>query len=250
MPSVSARVPASSIAAAQDRGSRLFGCGVVVYAALMLAAKLSGNVWFDELAALALIGLFLLPGLRRRRVLAWIVWFCAAAMLALLGAHGNGRFALDCMPVLINVALCFVFARTLVRNREPLIARIIAALEGRERLMLPRVATYARRLTWAWALSLGIQASVLATLVLCVVPDGLLASLRVAPPIAIGPAWRWYLHLGSYVLVPALLVLEYAFRRWHLRHLPHPPLARFIVLLARRWPSLMRSIADDTARSG
>ena len=90
----------------------------------------------------------------------------------------------------------------------------------------------------------------LAVLIVCAVPDGLLASFGIAPPFAItGDGWRWYLHLGSYATVLAFLVVEYAFRRWHLRHIPHVPLPVFVARLVRRWPALARSVMHDAPMS-
>ncbi|MFI4969456.1 MAG: xanthomonadin biosynthesis protein, partial [Lysobacterales bacterium] len=160
--------------------------------------------------------------------------------------RGNGRIALDALPVLVNAMLCGLFARTLRRGHRPLIARVIGVLEDPTRLALPRVAGYARALTLAWALLLGTQALVLAVLVACALPNGALATFGVAPPVALsGAGWRWYLHAGSYALVPAFLVVEYVFRRGYLRNIPHAPLPQFLARLARRWPSLLRSVADD-----
>jgi uncharacterized membrane protein len=233
------------------RGSRLLAAGVAVYALLLAGAALTGSIWLDELAAFALVGLLLLPGLRRLRRSAWLAWLAAAAALVALGLRGNGRFALDCMPVLVNAALCAVFARTLARGREPLIARVIEVLEGRARLALPRVAGYARALTWAWALLLGAQAVLLALLAVCAQPHGLLATFGLAAPLATGgTAWRIYQHLGSYALVPLFLVAEYAFRRWYLRHLPHASLPLFAARLARRWPGLLRSLSESAWAGG
>lgn len=238
-------VSASTAATSPARGSRLFAVGVVAYVALMLVARLTGRHWLDELAALALIGVFLLPGLRRGKVQAWIAWLASAALLALLGAHGNGHFALDVLPVVINAALCTVFARTLARGREPLIARIIGVLEGRARLALPRVAAYARGLTAAWALLFGAQAVVLGALLVFAWPDGVLVTLGIASPLAIdGAAWHAYRRYGNLVLVPAFLVAEYLFRRFWLRHVPHMSLPLFIGRLVRRWPALARSFAE------
>jgi uncharacterized membrane protein len=216
---------------------------------LLLAAFASGSALLDELAAFALVSLVLLPGLRRGRVLAWSLWLGVAAVLAWLAWLGHGQLALDSLPVLINGALCIVFARTLGANREPLIARIIGVLEGPARLDLPGVERYARQLTRAWAIVLGVQACVLFVVVACAVPDGLLASFGVDPPLAIAQAWRWYLHLGSYALVLGFLVLEYAYRRWRLRHLPHMPLPLFIARLARRWPALAASFVSTAPRA-
>lgn len=196
-----------------------------------------------------LVSLLLWPGLRRRSVVAALLWAIAAFGIAALAVTGRGELALDFMPVMVNAALCVLFARTLAEGDEPLIARVIAVLESPERLALPRVAGYARVLTRAWALLLGAQAMLLALLIFCAVPDGLLASLGVQPPLAItGHGWRWYLHLGSYATVLAFLVAEYAFRRWYLRDIPHVSLPVFVTRLVRRWPALARSVMNDVAR--
>jgi len=238
--------PASaSTAAAPVRGSRLFVVGVAAYVVLLLIARLTGRSWLDELAAFALVGVFLLPGLRRGSARAWTAWLATAALLVLLGARGNGHFALDVLPVVIDVALCAVFARTLARGREPLIARIIGVLEGHQRLALPRVAAYARALTLAWALLFGAQAVLLGALVVLARPGGVLATLGIASPLAIeGDAWHGYRQFGHLALVPAFLIAEYLFRRFWLRHVPHMPLPLFVGRLVRRWPALMRSFAE------
>ena len=193
-----------------------------------------------------LLSLLLWPGLHARSVAAWIVWGIASLGIGALAITGRGDIALDFMPVMVNAALCTLFARTLAPGSEPLIARVIAVLESPARVQLPRVAAYARALTWAWSLLLGLQAVLLTVLITCAVPDGLLARFGWTPPFEIaGDGWRWYLHLGSYGGVVAFLVVEYAFRRWHLRHIPHAPLPVFVTRLVRRWPALAGSVMHD-----
>lgn len=226
--------------------SRVFVLGAGIYFALLLAAFASGNVLFDDAAILVLISVLLLAALRRGSPVAWFAWLVAALALLALGASGKGRVAVDALPVLVNIFLCSVFARTLRKGRQPLIARIIEIIEEPGRLALPRVADYARRLTQAWAWLLGAQAAVLLFVAACVVPDGWLASAGVVPPIAIAADWRWYLQLGSFAIVGVFLVGEYAFRRCYLRAMPHMSLVRFIVRVARCWPALVRSLAEDT----
>jgi uncharacterized membrane protein len=219
--------------------------GVVAYVVLALAAWISGRAWLASLAVFILASALLSPALRRRSIVAWLGWIVLALVLGLLAEHGEGRLALDALPILVNAALSAVFASTLVRGREPLIARFIAILEGPQRLALPRVAAYARSLTWAWALLLGLQALALAA-VLCLVPGGLFEAFGLPRSDAFAaPGWRLYLRIGGYMLVPLVLALEYAYRRWHLRGLPHPSLPAFIARLVHSWPALLRSLGND-----
>jgi uncharacterized membrane protein len=220
-----------------------------VYLALLIGAFASGSAWLEELAAFMLLSFLLWPGLRAHSFAAWLVWAIGSLGIGALALAGHGDIALDFMPVMVNAALCVLFARTLADGSEPLIARAIAVLESPARVQLPRVAAYARTLTWAWSLLLGTQAAMLTLLICCAVPDGLLASFGLTPPIEIvGDEWRWYLHLGSYAGVIAFLVVEYAFRRWYLRHIPHAPLPVFMSRLVRRWPALAHSVMHDVRR--
>ena len=219
----------------------------VAYVGVLAAAFASGREWLAELATLMVVSLVLWPGLRRLSPAAIVLWLLSAAAIVALAVAGNGGIALDFLPVIINLALCALFARTLVPGSEPLIVRLIAVIESPERVALPRVAGYARALTWVWAIVLGAQALLLTLLIVCAVPDGLLARFGIAPPIAIvGSDWRWFLDLGSYATVLVLLVLEYAFRRWYLRHIPHVALPVFMSRLVRRWPAVAHSVMHDS----
>ena len=218
----------------------------VAYVGVVAAAFASGRAWLGALATFMVVSLVLWPGLRRLSPAAIALWLAASAGIAALALGGQGDVALDFLPVIINLALSALFARTLVPGSEPLIARLIAVVESPARVALPRVADYARALTWTWAIVLGAQAAALTVLIVCAVPDGLLARFGLAPPVAIaGGNWRWFLELGSYATVLALLVAEYAFRRWYLRHIPHVSLPVFIGRLARRWPAVAQSVMQD-----
>ncbi|MEO8010369.1 MAG: xanthomonadin biosynthesis protein, partial [Dokdonella sp.] len=138
-------------------------------------------------------------------------------------------------PAVINAALATLFFSTLARDHTPLIARAIIAMEGQERLALPRVADYARALTRAWALLFALQSALL--LGIGVARHG--AFGLAASPLAIG-----YLHFGGYLL-PALFMLgEFTFRRRYLHHIPHDSLRGFMQRLVRNWPRLLREHID------
>ncbi len=230
------------------RRSRALLTGIALYLVLTLAALLGEQPALAAGAVFVLLAALLAAPLRAGRLGAWGVLVAAGAGIAWLAAHGAGWLLLDAVPVLVNAALCGVFARTLGAGRTPLIARFIAILEGPERLRDARIVRYARWLTWAWALLLGAQAWVLAAIVLAM-PQGVLALLGIAPAWLVSPLWSAYLHAGSYLLVALFLLLEYACRRVHLRQVAHPSLPAFVLSLIRCWPALLRSAFDDAPRS-
>lgn len=177
---------------------------------------------------------------RRQQPLTIVLWLVLTLPMLAAIVSGHAALALDAVPVVFNAALAWLFGHTLAAGEQPLIARIIAIIEGPERLALRGVASYARRLTLFWALLLGSQALILLLLALCVVPGGVLASLGMASPWPLTPDQvAWYTRVGSY-LVPALtMVLEYVWRRWYLRHIPHTSAREFATRMAACWPQLL-----------
>lgn len=229
------------------RRSRAVVTGVAAYIVLAAIALYADQPRLAAFAVFVLVAAVLSPALRKRSAKAWGALVAAAMLIAWLAMRDAGWLLLDTVPIIVNAALCVLFARTLAAGRTPLIARFIAIVESPERLRDARVARYARQLTVTWAVVLGAQTVLLAFIVLAM-PHGLLAMLDIATPSLVAPGWTMYLHAGSYLVVGALLVVEYAWRRWHLRHIVHPSLAKFMLALVQRWPALLRSLGDD-ARS-
>jgi uncharacterized membrane protein len=195
-----------------------------------------------SLAAFALVlGLLMWPALRDRRAGAWMLWLGLLGGLGWLAARGLAMLALDAVPLLVNLLLAWLFGRTLRSGRQPLVAQFIEAIEGAPRLAQPGIARYARQLTMFWTLLLAGQALLLGALALCQVPGGVLARLGTTSPWPVSSAWvQGYVHVGVYLLLAAAFVLEYLFRRWHLRHVPHLGLCALLQRLAVRWPELIR----------
>ncbi len=147
VPPVSATLPIPPLAPHPARHSRRTAFVFAVYAIVLVAAFASGRAWLEELAAFMLVSLLLWPGLSRRNPIEMTLWLIAALGIAVLATTGQGAIALDFMPVMVNAALCALFARTLAHGSEPLIARLIGVIEHPDRLALPWVAAYARTLT-------------------------------------------------------------------------------------------------------
>jgi uncharacterized membrane protein len=211
------------------------------YPVLAMAGVLTHRQGFSLAACALLLTILMMPALAARRIVPWLVWVATLAAMAWLWLHGMVGLLLECVPIAINLLLASLFGRTLRAGHTPLIARLIEALEGPERLKVPGIAPYARHLTWFWTLLTLTQAIVLAVLLLCAEPGGLLSSLGVASPwpVPAGLA-QSYVHVGGYVLIASAFLLENAFRRWHLRHVPHLRMHELALGIAARWPKLVR----------
>lgn len=165
--------------------------------------------------ALAFLGLLLLPmliaGLRRRRGIQILMLLALAAGLWVLF---DGLSLLYAVPVIINLALCGVFALTLLPGRKPLIS---AYVELQYESVSPAVYRYTRKVTLAWALffaAMAVQASLLAWLA----------------PVEI---WSLFVNLLNYLLVACMFAAEYWVRRRVLRDHQHAGFVRFLANLTR-----------------
>jgi uncharacterized membrane protein len=128
-----------------------------VYPLLAIAGAVSHRQVFALLALALLLTVLLLPQLLARSGVAWLFWFAVLAGLLLVWLLGFVGLLLEAIPVLINALLAIWFGASLATS-EPLVERFIIAIEGAERLQQPGVITYARQVTWFWALLLGAQA--------------------------------------------------------------------------------------------
>ncbi len=170
------------------------------------AAVLHGNPWLVALVSTAIAANFVLLAARTALPRWPIAAVGGAALIAgLLDREIAARLAF-LPPTLICGFLCWAFARTLVRGREPLVTRI-ARLERDGELSEPLV-VYTRRVTWLWAVALALMAVASAALA------------RFAEP----ATWSFFTNILSYALLGALFVLEYLYRLVRypgIRH--HPP---------------------------
>jgi hypothetical protein len=214
----------------------LLACGVLALA--------GGLLHHHELsiAAAALLLLAWLPSVwRRRSVVALSVWLALAALLLVPALAGHAELALMALPVVFLAAIGWMFARTLKRGAEPLITRFVRVIEGDARVSLPGVRDYTRGVTLFWACLLGAMALLSLFIALLAVPGGWLATFGVAVPFALpGSLLAWYPEAGCWIVLLAAFAGEYVFRRWRMRHIPHPPLRRFVAQIVQRWPALMR----------
>ena len=198
----------------------------LVFLALACASVYSDNSLLHGLVAPALM-LALAAAMPVLRPLLLALFAVAVILVAL----GFGQSVLVVMPALIAALIGWIFARTLRRGRRPLIARMIAAMDGEEMLRDENIARYARRLTALWAAwqgALALLGLVLAIVATCCAAD-----------------WRWLPgpRLFGAVLLPAavvaLLLGEFLLRPQLLPQAPQRSLPQFLRGLLRVWPAAL-----------
>lgn len=168
-----------------------------------------------------------------RTDLAWISWLCLAAAPAIalrwkLGVPMTAALLaplawmpiaelLRVPPVIIYAALAAWFGRTLLPGREPFISRF-ASLERGE--LEPELASYTRLLTVIWSAFFAGMAAVSAALAV----------------LADAGTWSLFTNGVNYVLIAALFVGEYVYRRVrysHYRHASFPRMMRMLFTAGR-----------------
>lgn len=226
-----------------DRAAVALRVGLaVVYPWLAHAANARDD---GLLAALALgdIALIVLLGpLLRRRVWAWLLLAACVALLWRLAHSPLATLPLLLPPVLFVGWVAWVFARSLRRDRVPLITRIVAPLYGYAPTDLdPALQRYTHVLTAAWALLLSTLCLANLALALFSVPGGLLARMGMRPPLAVPDVYgSLFANLLVYGVVGGFFLGEYAWRRHRFPQRPYRNLPDFLRKLAALGPGFWR----------
>lgn len=152
------------------------------------------------LALLATLAAYIAASLCLRHPLRWLA--PPAAGFAVYWASPPVEWLLFLPPILINAMLAWLFGRTLVRGRVPLIARFAMMEQG---TLSAELAAYTRTLTWLWTL-LFIAAALLSFALA-------MSGHR--------DAWSLFTNFINYLLVAALFLGEFVYRRLRFRNYRH-----------------------------
>lgn len=168
---------------------------LILYPFLVHAAIVADSRGLEWAAIIVLAVNLLYTGLARFALWAWaaLVGVLAAATWFVL--IGEGRYFLYAAPVLISLALAWLFGRTLLPGQVPLITKFAQAMRGP---LPPRVQRYTRGVTQFWV-----------GLLCCMALVNLLLALF-APPVV----WSWFTNFISYLLLGAVFLGEWLLRRW------------------------------------
>lgn len=167
---------------------------------VLLLVAYPGTVHYAQpavaVALLAALISYFAASLLSRNPARWLVPPAAAAAAFL--ARPEASWLLFIPPVAVNLALCWLFGRTLVRGRVPIIARFAMMEQG---VLTPELAAYSRGLTRVWTLLFAACAAASAGLALSGNRD----------------AWSLFTNLLNYLLVAGLFLGEFAYRRLRYR---------------------------------
>jgi uncharacterized membrane protein len=189
----------------------LLATGVVAYQVLvywMIVDQPHGGLGTGLMVAPMLAAAGLILGRSRRgRVLLAVLAAIGVIGVVLWREFGTDSALFYPVPYLIVYAfLLWFFGRTLIPGRQPLITRLATHVHGE----LPAaIASYTRRVTWAWCVFF-------AAIVLTSILLFLFAPL---------PVWSVFNNLLNLPLVVAMYLGEYAWRLWRYPTFSHASIA-------------------------
>lgn len=153
----------------------------------------------------------------------WLLLFGLALLTCQVSCQSAAQTMLFLPPILVNLLLCFPFARTLRTDSTPLISTFARMVHGHE--LDKATLRYTRAVTQLWAglfILLALESLLLA----------LFAPLEI---------WSLFTNFINYILVLLVFFIEYQVRIRHLPTLEHPGFVGFMRLLGKiDWRSLSK----------
>ena len=187
---------------------------ILAYPVLVHLSVLTGLPALSGVALVVLYAGFAYRALARGRAWAWAGLALAAAASAWLVSAQAQRYALFVPPVVLPLALVAWWAPTLRAGRTPFVTQMALRLRGP---ISPEHAAYTRGVTALWV-------------AVCLLLSLAGALTALAGDVAL---WSSVTNVYSPLLIAAVFVVEYAWRRWRLRHEPHPGFVAFLRQVAQ-----------------
>lgn len=153
-------------------------------------------------------------GLISRKPLAWLLFTVSCASILLLEYLGLTLYLLYLPPILLPLLLLYIFGRTLVNGREPLITAIGEAARGPLSTAMRR---YTRRLTLLW----------------CVVFATMIIWSAILPWLEQPELWSWFTNVINYGVVGILFFGEFMLRKKIFPDHNHPVFFEYLRIIAR-----------------
>jgi uncharacterized membrane protein len=165
-----------------------------------------------------------LAGLVRGRFSPWVIPLAALGVGAFaLADFGAAERIASAWPVLVYIAIAWVFGSTLRPGAVPLIERIARFVDYGD-AMPAAIVAYTRFLTWTWT----------------VVPVSMAVASLLLAEFASREVWSLFTNVLSYFALALLFFGEYPYRRWRYPDTPHTNPVAVAVRLARHAPEFFR----------
>jgi uncharacterized membrane protein len=220
----------------------------VCYPLLAHMAVVADSVPLTVASISVLALLAMLPGLVRGNLTAWAAALIVGFTLALLSQQSLVWLPLYAPAVISDAAVAWVFARTLLPERVPLVERIVRLLHAPDEKLNPAIPPYARRLTLAWAGLFGAFGLISLVLALLAVPNGILVLLGSHPVVSVSQhTWSLFANIIEYLLAAGFFAIEYGYRRYRF---PEQPYANVLDFLRRMLSVAPTAISSEGRRQG
>jgi uncharacterized membrane protein len=205
-------------------------------------AVVRGSITLIVVALALLVAAAMLPAMARGSAVAWITTPVIAAGLWWLSRSNHAALPLYIAPVAVPGFMAVVFGASLLPGQMPVIEQLIRLMQPPDDVPEDSVWAYARGLTLAWTMLFTLLATTNLLLALLAEPNGLLLAGGITPPIAVPRQW-WSLFANviGYLLVAALFLIEYAYRRRRFPRQPHRNLLDFFRRVLAAMPHLVGS---------
>jgi uncharacterized membrane protein len=236
--------PAMPAAATVSRLKILFA---LAYPFVAHFAVIRNSMALIVVAVALLIAVAILPALLRGSAAAWITVPIVGAVLWWLSGSTHSTLPLYIAPVLVPGFMAGVFGSSLLKGQTPVIEQLIGLMhQPTDEPPEPAVWAYARALTLAWTLLFVVISATNLTLALLAEPNGILLASGIAPPFTVPlEGWSWFANGIDYVLVAALFLIEYAYRRHRFPRQPYRNLLDFFQRVLAAMPRLVGNVADN-----
>jgi uncharacterized membrane protein len=216
-----------------------FSLGYLLLAHLALSTR---SPVLGALAVALLAGLTLTAIRGRFRWLLRVLAGLAGMACIALVARGGSPVPLLLPPLLVPVAVAWMFARTLLPGRTPLVERLARGFHA-PLDPPPEIIAYTRTVTWAWVWLLVAMGGINAFLIANLSPGGLLALSGREPRWPVSPVlFAWFSSTGTYLLIGGMLVLEFAVRVWRFPNYRFRNPADFLRQARERVPGIIEAL--------
>ena len=148
-------------------------------------------------------------------------------------------------PVLIPIAIAWLFGRTLLPGAMPLIERLARVVHAPPGAVARNISRTRGSVTWAWVLLLVSLALLNLALICNLEPGGLIAIAGFQPPWPVSPAaFAWFSSTGTYLLIGGMFVVEFAIRTLRFPDYRFRNPVEFMRVARSRLPNLMAAFRN------